>query len=166
MADTITVTSDLFGHGETIPLRAAHTSVGGENESPHLAWSAVPDGTQSIAVTCYDRDAPTTIGFVHWVMFNIDPQATSLPPGAGRAGANPPGSVLGFVDYGFSEYGGMAPPPEDPPHHYEFRVYALDQRLDLDEMTSYAKLRFFIRDHILAQGLLEGTFGLGDRAGD
>jgi Raf kinase inhibitor-like YbhB/YbcL family protein len=161
MADTITVTSDLFRDGDTIPPRAAHTSVGGENESPHLAWSGVPEGTASIAVTCYDPDAPTTIGFVHWVLFNLDPSTASLPAGAGKAGNNPPGSTMGFVDYGFSEYGGMAPPPEDEPHRYEFRVYALDDRIDADETTTYAKLRFMMRGHVLAEGALTGRFGLG-----
>ncbi|MFL6140028.1 MAG: YbhB/YbcL family Raf kinase inhibitor-like protein [Frankiaceae bacterium] len=165
MADTITVTSDLFREGGTIPVRAAHSSVGGQNESPHLAWTGVPDGTASIAVTCYDPDAPTTIGFVHWVLFNLDPSTTELPPGAGAAGANPPGSVHGFVDYGSSEYGGMAPPPDDPPHRYEFRVFALDQLIDADETTTYAKLRFMMRGHVLAEGSLTGRFGLGDRPG-
>jgi Raf kinase inhibitor-like YbhB/YbcL family protein len=160
MADTITVTSDLFQDGDTIPLRAAHTSVGGDNESPHLAWTQVPEGTVSIAVTCYDPDAPTTVGFVHWVLFNVDPSTTSLPPGAGKRGANPAGSVMGFVDYGSSEYGGMAPPPDDPPHRYEFRVFALDERIDADETTTYAKLRFMMRGHVLAEGLITGRFGL------
>jgi Raf kinase inhibitor-like YbhB/YbcL family protein len=161
MADAITVTSTLFEDGGTIPSSAAHSMAGGDNVSPDLSWSGVPSGTQSVAVTCYDPDAPTTIGFVHWVLLDLDPSTTSLEAGAGARGKNPAGSVLGFTDWGASEYGGMAPPPEDPPHRYEFRIYALDQKLGLDETTTYAKFRFMSRGHVLADGVLTGRFGSG-----
>jgi phosphatidylethanolamine-binding protein (PEBP) family uncharacterized protein len=72
--------------------------------------------------------------------------------------------VLGWTDWGSSGYGGMAPPPEDDPHHYQFQVFALDTtlgELGADETTTYAKLRFMIRGHVLAEGLLVGRFGLG-----
>ena len=160
MADAITVTSSMFADGDTIPTAAALGAAGGDHVSPDLAWSGVPAGAQSIAVTCYDPDAPTTVGFVHWVLFDLDPSLTSLEAGAGAPGHNPPGSVLGFTDWGESAYGGMAPPPGDPPHHYEFRVYALDTRLGADEHTTYAKFRFLIRGHVLAEGCLTGRFGL------
>ena len=73
----------------------------------------------------------------------------------------PKGATLGFTDYGESAYGGMAPPPGDPPHRYQFTVYALDvPRLGGgDERTTYAKFRFLIRGHVLAQGTLTGLFG-------
>ncbi len=157
MAD-LSVTSSLFAHGETIPKSAAHTWAGGDNVNPDLSWGDVPEGTQSIAITCYDPDAPTTVGFSHWVLFNLDAATTSLPAGAGAGGQNPKGSVLGFTDWGESQYGGMAPPPGDPPHHYHFTVYALSGPLDLDETTTYAKFRFFIRGQVLAEGTLTGLY--------
>lgn len=161
MADAITVTSGLFDDGGTIPSSAAHQMAGGDNVSPDLSWSGVPQGTASIAVTCYDPDAPTTVGFVHWVLMDLDPGTESLEAGAGAQGKNPAGSVLGFSDWGESQYGGMAPPPDDPPHHYEFRVYALDQKLGLDSSTTYAKFRFMIRGHVLAEGATTGLFSAG-----
>jgi Raf kinase inhibitor-like YbhB/YbcL family protein len=151
------VTSSLFQDGATIPSSAAHSFAGGKNVSPELAWTGVPSGTKSLAVTCYDPDAPTTVGFVHWVLFNLDPAATSLAAGAGAKGKNPKGSVLGFTDWGEGQYGGMAPPP-GPAHRYEFRVYALDQKLELDGTTTYAKFRFMIRGHVLAEGVITGKF--------
>jgi Raf kinase inhibitor-like YbhB/YbcL family protein len=155
---TLTVTSPLFSDGETIPPSAAHQMASGENVSPGLRWTAVPPGTASIVVTCYDPDAPTTVGFVHWVLFNLDPATTELPAGAGVGDQSPAGSVHGHTDWGANEYGGMAPPPGDPPHHYQFRVYALDTRLDAGPTTTYALLNFMMRGHILAQGMLTGLY--------
>src|ERR1700722_16493806 len=117
---TLEVRSTLFDEGETIPGSAAHSMVGGGNANPDLSWSEGPEGTQSYAVTCYDPDAPTTVGFTHWVVFDIPASVHSL-----AAGATPPG-VAGFTDWGESTYGGMAPPAGDDPHRYQFSVYALD----------------------------------------
>jgi Raf kinase inhibitor-like YbhB/YbcL family protein len=153
--EKLKVTSQLFGDGETIPTSAAHSMVGGENISPDLAWSEGPAGTMSYAVTCWDPDAPTTVGFSHWVVFDIPPSVRALV-----AGATPPG-VSGFIDWGESRWGGMAPPPGDDPHHYHFTVYALDtESLGVDHTTTYAKFRFLIRGHVLASGTLTGRFGL------
>lgn len=160
MPNTISVHSSLFSEGERIPTSAAHGYAGGQNISPDLRWTQVPAGTKSVAVTCYDPDAPTTVGFTHWVLFNVDPTTTSLEAGAGAKGKQPPGAVLGFTDWGESQYGGMAPPPGET-HRYEFRVYALDQMLESDGTTTYAKFRFLIRGHVLAEGALTGRFGGG-----
>jgi Raf kinase inhibitor-like YbhB/YbcL family protein len=156
----LTVTSTLFRDGETIPKSAAHTYAGGDNVSPDLAWSGAPEGTVSYAVTCYDPDAPTTVGFVHWVLFNIPADVDHLDAGQGAAGKQPKGAVHGFTDWGESQHGGMAPPPGDEPHHYHFAVWALDTMLDLDETTTYAKFNFMTRGHVLAKGELVGRFGM------
>ena len=161
MADTLTVTSSAFEHGKTLPMSAVHSMAGGENTSPDLQWSGVPEGTQSIAVTCYDPDAPTSVGFVHWVLFNIDPSVTRLESGAGAPGSEPTGSVAGYTDFGGPGYGGAAPPP-GPAHHYHFTVYALDTKLDLDSSATYAYFRFNILGHVLAEGTLTGTYSSGE----
>lgn len=155
----ISVRSETFEHGEPIPKSAAHGWAGGDNISPQLSWDNVPEGTQSLALTCWDPDAPTTVGFSHWVLFNLDPSTRSLEAGAGARGKNPPGSVLGYTDFGVSEYGGMAPPSGHGPHHYHFTVYALDvPKLELDSSATYAVFRFMTREHIIATGEIVGTY--------
>jgi Raf kinase inhibitor-like YbhB/YbcL family protein len=152
---SLTVRSTLFNDGDTISSSAAHSMIGGQNMSPELSWSAGPVGTESYAVTCYDPDAPTTVGFSHWVLFDIPPSVTEL-----AAGADGPGTQ-GFTDWGECRYGGMAPPAGDEPHHYRFTVYALDvPALGVDHTTTYAKFRFVIRGHVLAEGTLTGRFGV------
>ena len=156
----LTVSSSLFEEGGMIPSSAVHSYAGGGNRSPDLSWKDAPPGTASFALTCYDPDAPTEVGFVHWILFNIPREITSLPEGAGTAGGNPSGSILGYTDWGNNEYGGCAPPPGDPPHHYLFTVYALDvPKLELGSSTTYAFLRFSLRGHILAEGTRTGLFG-------
>lgn len=156
-----TVTSSQFADGDTLPLSAVHQMAGGQNVSPDLAWSGEPAQTASFAVSIYDPDAPTTVGFVHWLLFNIDPHIHSLAAGAGAAGKNPAGSVLGYTDFGTSEYGGAAPPPGDEPHHYNITVYALDlPHLDLGSNTTFAMFRFMIRGHVLGQAQVTARFGL------
>lgn len=154
----LTVRSDQFDEDGPIPPSAAHPSAGGEDKSPHLAWEGLPVGTKSVALTCWDPDAPTTVGFCHWVATGIPPSVTELAEGAGTEEGE---WAYGISDWGEARYGGMAPPEGDPPHHYRFTVYALDATADtlgLDEHTTYAKLRFLVKDHVLATGTLTGTF--------
>src|SRR6516165_1592552 len=157
---SLKVSSQVVQEGKPIPMSAVYSGVGGQNISPDLAWDAPPAGTKSLAVTLHDPDAPTTVGFTHWVLFNLSPDLRGLPAGAGAPGKAPKGAVLGFTDYGNSAYGGMAPPAGDPPHRYQFTVWALDGPLDSGPSTTYAKFRFMIRGHVLAQSTLTGLFGL------
>ena len=86
----------------------------GQNVSPALSWSGAPEGTKSFVVTEYDPDAPTGSGWWHWVMFNIPPNVTSLPEGAGTPGKEPAGAVQSLTDWGKPGYGGSCPPKGDP----------------------------------------------------
>lgn len=105
----------------------------GGNVSPALVWSHVPAGTQSLALTMHDPDAPTGSGFWHWAVYNLPPTATGLAQGAGNAmGALPKSAVAGmndFHDTGVTGanglYGGPCPPAGDAPHRYVFTLYAL-----------------------------------------
>jgi Raf kinase inhibitor-like YbhB/YbcL family protein len=160
VADALKVESSMFQSGGTIPTSAAHPGAGGENVSPDLTWSAAPSGTAVFALTCHDPDAPTTVGFTHWVMMNIPAGVTHLDAGGGAKGKNPKGSVMGISDWGENQWGGMYPPPGDDPHHYHFTVYALDQPLPEDETMTYPRFNFMIRGHVLAQGEVVGRFGL------
>jgi len=117
----LTVTSEQFADGGDLPDSAAHSAVGGANRSPQLSWSEGPAGTRSYALTCWDPDAPTTVGFSHWVRFDIPAGCLSLEQGSG-AGDEP--GRNGFTDWGESAYGGMAPPPGDSDQHSQFTIDA------------------------------------------
>jgi len=75
----------------------------GQNLSPALAWTGVPEGTESLALLMDDPDSPPP-GFVHWVVHNIPPTATGLPEGVPGVATLDDGTLQGSND--FAQFGG------------------------------------------------------------
>jgi len=133
----------------------------GANISPALAWSSVPEGTKSFAVTVYDPDAPTGSGWWHWVIFNIPANVNGLAKNAGdpQARLAPAGSVQSRTDYAKTGYGGPCPPQGDKPHRYIFTVYALKvDKLPLDENAPAAMVGFYLNQNALKKAVLTANY--------
>ena len=145
----IQLTSTAFGEGERIPTK--HTGEG-EDVSPPLVWSGLPEGTKEFALICDDPDAPTPKPWVHGVVYKIPADCTSL--GEDNIGK----ALWGKNSWGRSEYGGPMPPSGDGPHRYVFRIYALDAELDLKPGATKEQLLKAMEGHILAEGKLTGTY--------
>ena len=111
------ISSPAFDPGGSIP--AVFTRRDGDDLSPPLTWSAVPDGTTELALVMTD---PSADGFVHWVIWGLDP----LSVGVAR-GQVPPGTRQATNSFGEIGYAGPAPPVEDDAHVYLWRLFALDQ---------------------------------------
>jgi Raf kinase inhibitor-like YbhB/YbcL family protein len=161
-AQTMTLTSPDIAPGARIADEQVYTGCGGGNISPALSWSGAPQGTKSFALSVYDPDAPTGSGFWHWVVFNIPPDVTSLAKNAGdpKSPAAPKGAVQSRTDWGVPGYGGPCPPKGDTPHHYHFRIFAVDTpKLEGNENTTAAVVGFQLHFHTLAQGELIGVWG-------
>ena len=111
---TLAVTSPAFADGAPLPPR--HSLRGGDL-SPPLAWDPPPPGTRSLAVTCFDPDAPGG-GFWHWAVAGLPPGTSALPEGAGAPDGSglPAGAVQARNDFGRVGYGGAAPPRGHGPH--------------------------------------------------
>lgn len=142
------ITSDAFSHHESIPDK--HSS-NGEDVSPALDWSGVPDGTQSFAVVCHDPDAPLVDGFTHWVVYGIDGTAKGLPEGVTDLDH-------GVNSMGNQSYNGPAPPPGHGSHHYYFWVYALREDPDLEAGLERRELLDAIEDLVIEQARFVGTY--------
>lgn len=154
---SLVVSSPDFGDGETLPQVHAFDQFGctGGNTAPELSWSGAPAGTQSFALVVHDPDAPTGVGFFHWVVSNLPATTTRL----GGAHSLPASAQNHHTDYGASGYGGPCPPEGDSPHRYVFTVYALDTPdLGLPEGATGALVRFVVAHHTLAYGRLLGTY--------
>lgn len=155
---TFTITSNDVADGER--LRTAQLSgimgAGGEDVSPHLAWSGFPAEAKSFAVTVYDPDAPTGSGFWHWAVFNIPASVTELASGAGNDPSGlPPGAVMLAGDSGARRYVGAAPPEGHGEHRYFTVVHAVDvEDLGVDADARPAFLGFNLFGHTLARATL------------
>lgn len=145
-AASLTVTSSAFAANGPIPRK--HTC-DGKDVSPALAWTGLPAATKSVVVLCEDPDAPGGV-FVHWVVFNVS--GSGVAEGDARAG------VQGLNDFDSVGWNGPCPPPGKP-HHYHFRVYALDATLPLAKGATRHQVLTAMKGHVLAEGDLVGTYG-------
>lgn len=154
---TLTLHSSAFEARESIP--DVYTCEG-DDVSPALSWSGVPEGTESFALILNDPDAPGRT-FTHWVLFNVPADGTQLPrdldvetqfPGA------EPAPKEGKNDFGTVGYGGPCPPEGNGTHRYFFRLYALDTVLDLKRGIKENVLHANMEGHVLAETELVGTF--------
>ncbi|GAB6042995.1 YbhB/YbcL family Raf kinase inhibitor-like protein [Endothiovibrio diazotrophicus] len=157
------LTSNDIHAGQPMPKAQEYKGFGcdGENLSPQLAWNGAPEATQSFALTVYDPDAPTGSGWWHWVLYNIPVATRELPANAGDPAAllAPAGAVQGRTDYGSHGFGGACPPKGDQPHHYRFRLFALDvDHLDLPAEASAALVGFMLNQHKLGVAELTATY--------
>lgn len=119
----------------------------GENINPEISISGIPAETKSLALIMDDPDAPSG-DFVHWVMWNILTD--------GKISENSAPGVQGVNDFGENKYGGPCPPSGT--HHYHFKIYALDTKLELPAETDKQGLLKAMEGHVLASGELVGLF--------
>ncbi len=147
------LTSTAFLNGGNIPGK--HTCDDAD-QSPQLTWSGAPANTQSYALIVDDPDAPAGT-WTHWLIWNIPPETTSLPQATPKLRILVSGAQQGYNDFHRIGYGGPCPPPGGP-HHYVFRLYALDARLDLKPGANRAALDAALKPHILAQTQTTGTY--------
>jgi Raf kinase inhibitor-like YbhB/YbcL family protein len=121
--------SSIWSDGGQIPMRYTQA---GENVSPPLQWTNVPEGVASFVLIAHDVDAAIGNGtddLLHWMVWNIPPTSTAL------AGSIPQGAQLASGMRQISAtgpfYRGPGAPAAGPPHHYVFELFALDAMLDV-----------------------------------
>ena len=145
--------SSAFTSGETIPNKY---TCDGENVSPPLAWTGVPEDTESLALIVDDPDAPNGV-FTHWVLYNISPERRALGEGLSPGNVGDI-AVEGRNNFGNQQYGGPCP-PTGPEHTYYFRLYALDAPLDLPAGATRAQLLEATKGHVLDHTEMQGRYG-------
>ncbi|HUT11358.1 MAG TPA: YbhB/YbcL family Raf kinase inhibitor-like protein [Thermoguttaceae bacterium] len=156
---TIQVTSSVFAHGERIP--AKYTGEG-EDISPPISWSGLPEDTKELALICDDPDAPTAEPWVHWVIYKIPAEATELPEKIEKRARlkRPAGVLQGTNSWPMGQnvgYRGPMPPPGGE-HRYIFTLYALEAKMVVEPGLSKKRLLEEIKDHVLGEGRLTGTY--------
>jgi hypothetical protein len=150
------ITSPAFEHEGGIPLKY---TCDGEDVSPPLDWSNVPEGAKSLVLIVDDPDAPDPkapkMTWVHWVLYNIPPDATGLPEGV-KTSALPEGTSEGINDWKRTGYGGPCPPIGT--HRYFHKLYALDTILPKMNKPTKADIEKAMKGHVLAHAELIGKY--------
>jgi Raf kinase inhibitor-like YbhB/YbcL family protein len=144
----LTLTSDAFKDGQPIPVQF---TCDGPNQSPALRWSDPPAGTKSFALVVDDPDAPSGT-FRHWAAYDI-PASTRFLAAGQSVGAQ------AINDFGKTGYGGPCPPKGHGPHHYHFKLFALNvDRLNIGGGPKVLEVENEASRHAIAKGELIGTY--------
>ena len=117
------LTSPAVKDGEKLPVEYTGD---GESASPPLAWTSMPRGTQSLVLIMHHLD-PEGKTKIYWLMYDIDPQKTSVAKNATDFGKMGVSTVHHRVEY--------APPHSKGPGEkkYVLTLFALSAKPDLSK---------------------------------
>lgn len=141
------VRSNAFEEGKTFPASVAHQLAGGENRSPSSRMVRPPKGSKSYALSMHDPDAPTTVGFAHWLLFSLPADVTSLEEGAG-SDSRLAGGTAGNCDSASVSSAVRPTSRRRPPSVRDNRVCARRTRTNTR-----------LLGHVLAEAQTTGVFG-------
>lgn len=144
---TMKITSTAFTDSTSIPLKY---TCQGDNINPELKIEGVPENAKSLALIMDDPDAPMGT-WVHWVVWNISPDITTIPQNS-----VPAESIEGITSFGKSGYGGPCPPKGV--HRYYFKLYALNDKLNIPKNSNKEDLLKAMDGKIIQQAELMGTY--------
>jgi Raf kinase inhibitor-like YbhB/YbcL family protein len=142
------LTSPAFEHDDDLPERY---TADGEDLSPPLAWSGVPEGTKELLLVADDPDSETGV-VTHWIAYGIAPDVTSLPEGLPHSTLieDPVSIVQGLNEFDQAGWSGPSFDDDRGPHRCFFRLVALDEELDLPPGVDRAELRRAAKGHVIA----------------
>ena len=141
-----------FKYDRTIPVRF---TCDGEEISPELVWTGVPENAKSLVVVCEDL-SPATGTFIHWVVYNIPPTSKGLPQNVPHVDRLRDGSRQALNPR--SQMGYLGPCPGYETHRYVFQLYALDVRLEEEHPLNGRQVLFLMEGHIIAKSLYPGNY--------
>jgi Raf kinase inhibitor-like YbhB/YbcL family protein len=142
------ISSPAFENNAGIPSKF---TCDGENISPTLNISEMPNEAKSLVLIVDDPDAPVAEGFVHWILFNINPTTTEI-----EENGTPAEAIQGQNSLGESRYTGPCPPSGN--HHYHFRIYALNSPLNLSSSAKREDIERSMKGHILDEAEIVGLY--------
>jgi len=143
----IKVSSSAFGQGEMIPQKF---TCDGQNINPEILIDGAPENAKSLALIMDDPDSPSG-NFVHWLVWNIKPNTKII-----NENSAPESAVSGKNSAGKDQY--IGPCPGSGTHRYIFRIFALDEIINLPQGASRQELEGAMQNHILDAGELMGRY--------
>ncbi len=144
---SFTISSPAFANDAAIPERY---TCDGENISPPLTISGVPEKAKSLVLIMDDPDAPNGT-WTHWVLWDIPPATGEI-----AEGKVPECAVEGITSSGKPGYSGPCPPSGS--HRYFFTMYALDELLRFNNQTKREELEKAMVGHLVGQEHFFGRY--------
>ena len=141
---TLTITSDAFNNMGFIPPKY---TCDGVNVNPPLHIKNIPRETISMVLIVEDPDAPIR-PWIHWMVWNVPPSSSIKE--------NKSLGIEGVNDFRKSKY--MGPCPPSGTHHYHYKVYALNELLDLNYNIDKDRLLKVISSKVIGCGELVGLY--------
>jgi Raf kinase inhibitor-like YbhB/YbcL family protein len=131
-AEVFTLKSTTFEDGKILPKKVAgskeilpsNPNCIGDNVSPQLSWSNVPDGTKSFAILMTDPEGRGGAGVIHFLAYGIPASVTGFAEGELSKLSDK--YIAGKNIFGTGFFGGPCTPPNVMPHHYIFVLIATD----------------------------------------
>jgi len=154
--ESLTLTSRNFDDGGRMPPAQCAKTIGGDDLSPHLAWSTLPSGTAQLLLVVEDVDVPTAKPAVHCVAL-IDPAAGPLESGALAAKKPGPGVRVLRSTIGRG-YHGPAPIKGHGPHRYVFQLFALSTAADGSDKARPRAFLPAVPSGVLGRARLTGLY--------
>jgi Raf kinase inhibitor-like YbhB/YbcL family protein len=142
------IKSSAFENNADIPSKY---SCDGQGVNPPLEFLEVPADAKSLALIVDDPDAPVTGGFVHWIVFNIDPETKEI-----AENGSPENAVEGTNSASETKF--VSPCPPSGTHRYFFKIFALDEMLNLDSSAKRGDVEKAMAGHIIEQAELIGLY--------
>jgi len=145
-----------FDDGGTVPTKY---TCSGADVSPPLSIDGVPDDAAALAIVVDDPDAPSGV-FTHWLVWNLPPETSSIPEDVPTTKTvdHLGGARQGNNDFGEVGYRGPCPPKSHGAHTYRFKLFALDDDLDLEAGSKAGAVNDAIDQHRMASARFTGEF--------
>jgi Raf kinase inhibitor-like YbhB/YbcL family protein len=160
--EPFTLTSSAFSDNGTLAIKNAGNNKQspncvGDNVSPPLAWTNVPEGTKSFALLLFDPEGRAPAGVSHMVLYGIPASVTGFAEGEISQPSDK--YVGGKSTMNLGTYFGPCTPPNTDWHHYTFTIVATD--LDpkaLQPGLTREELAAALKDHVKGSAGLIGRF--------
>lgn len=151
----LAVTSSAFTDGGMIPIVYSED---GDQISPPIRWSGVPDAAEAVAIILEDADSPTPKPLVHAIVADLPGEDGELLEGAMPPSTREDADLqMGRNSFLKRGYLPMDPPPGHGPHRYCFQVFALSEAPTTQIVGRSAFVKS-LEGKVLAKGMLTATY--------
>jgi Raf kinase inhibitor-like YbhB/YbcL family protein len=141
------ITSPAFADKIPVPLQY---TCKGSNQSPPLEFIDVPKETVTLALVVEDLDAHTDR--IRWLVYNIPGKCTHFDEGK-----VPEEAISGIRHGGGTEYDGPSPGTFKGIHRFSYKLYALDNKLEVPAIADAEVVLSRMNGHILETAELIGV---------